>query len=140
MKLDAKTIQSMVLIGLDGAAVLFPVLALPVAALEALAKEFDAAEVVPTELPAHVAEQIASIAAGMAAARSSAVTSHMAHHPPTFVSGFTSTAGPATVAGALPVALKTGGGPESVQVFVPPATTPAPSEVAATASTKGSRE
>lgn len=127
MKLDAKTIQGLAFLGLDGATVLIPVLALPVQVLEGLVTAIEESGEAGAEVPAHMAAQLASIAAGMAAARASAVTSYRAQHPqtdapPTFVSGFTVVAGPAVAAGALPAAEKTGGGSESVQVIFTPTT------------------
>lgn len=63
-----------------GAAIVFPVAAPFVAGIEAIIKAAEDIGIVPHELPA---EQAQAIAAGMAAARASAVTGFRAHQPTT---------------------------------------------------------
>ncbi len=77
MKVDAEEVRYVTL-ALDGAAVVFPVIAPFVAIIERLVEVAEAHGVIPHELPA---EQVAAMAAGMAAARASAVTSWRARHP-----------------------------------------------------------
>ncbi len=75
MTIDAGTIRYVTLV-LDGAAVVLPVIAPFVNILERLVEVAQEHGVIMTELPAAQAE---AMAAGMAAARASAVTSFQAH-------------------------------------------------------------
>ena len=73
---DAKKVQSIVFALADGASMVFPVAAPFVRFVEEMILHAEQNGITPLEIST---EQQAAIAAGMAAARSSSVTEHMAH-------------------------------------------------------------
>ncbi len=75
MTVDANDVRYVTLV-LEGAAVVLPVISPFVTILENLIEVAEEHGIIMTELPA---EQVAAMAAGMAAARASAVTSFQAH-------------------------------------------------------------
>lgn len=74
--MNAAQIQSIVFLGLDGIARLYPAAALPVELLERLVLEAEGAGFVELPLSPEQVEQARAQAAGVAAAASSAVTSY----------------------------------------------------------------
>lgn len=82
MKVSASSIEHLVLLAADGTAVLVPATAPIASLLHRLAVVLEETGVIPAEVPAASVEQLNAVAAGMAAARASAVTAAMGHSDP----------------------------------------------------------
>lgn len=78
MKIDLRDVEHIVLVTAKAGAVFFPVIGPALPALEALAAALEEAGAIPSEASAVTADHLRDVAAGMAAARASAVTSYKA--------------------------------------------------------------
>lgn len=79
VSINAAKVQSLIFIAADGAAKLVPVLAPWVTIVEGIVKVMEDAGVIALPAPPEVAERMRELAAGVAAAQASAVTSALAH-------------------------------------------------------------
>lgn len=74
--MDASQIQNLIFIGADTVARIYPVAAPIIAMVEDIITKLEAVGIIPIEVKGASPEQLAAMAAGMAAARSSAVTEY----------------------------------------------------------------
>ena len=77
--MDASQIQSLIFVGADTVARLYPVSAPFIAIAEQIMLKLEEMGIVPIEVKGATPEQLAAIASGMAAAKSSAVTEYKEH-------------------------------------------------------------
>jgi len=79
VSISAARVQSLIFLGADGAAKLIPVLSPWVTIVEGIIKAMEDNGIITLPVPAEVVEKMRQLAAGVAAAEASAVTTALAH-------------------------------------------------------------